>query len=267
MFEGGSEMNMGRLVLVVLVGLLLVPPCVVCAAEESGGKGWQPISTEELQALQKGKTKIHLVDVLPGILHDVEHIPGSINIPFGLLRSSQKLPRDKNALLVFYCMGVLCMYSPQAADLAHELGYKNIRVYREGLIGWQRAGLPVVSKVTYPEVDVPRVSAPAAAEATDVLLLDIRPADNFDKGHAKGSINIDLEVLGERLNSLPRDKHIVLIDHKGKLTLTAGRFLIWKGVTNVSRMDGGFNGWVKSGLPVNQPADARQERAQEIARP
>ena len=57
---GNSIGNMANVVLNIglgmnpfLVGLLLVPPCVVRAAEESGGKGWHPISTEELQALQQ----------------------------------------------------------------------------------------------------------------------------------------------------------------------------------------------------------------------
>jgi rhodanese-related sulfurtransferase len=260
-------MNIGRLVLVVLVGLFLLPAHAGRIAGEPGGKGWRQISTEELQALLQERTPMHLVDVLPGIFYDEAHIPGSINVPFGQLRSSSRLPRNKNDLLIFYCMGMQCMYSPQAADLARGLGYTNIRVYREGLIGWQRAGLPVASKVTYPKVDVPLISAPAAAEAADVLLLDIRPPENFDKGHARGSTNIDLEVLGDRLGTLPRDKRIVLIDHKGKLTLTAGRFLVSKGVTNVYRMDGGFNGWVKSGLPVNQDGDARQGRALQVATP
>lgn len=259
-------MNIRGWALVALVGL-----CSLAASSRAGdehtGKRWQQISTEELRALMQKGAELHLVDVLPPILYDEAHIPGSINIPFGSLRGSPRLPKNKHARLVFYCMGTLCMYSPQAADLAHELGYTDIRVYRDGLIGWQRAGLPVASKVDYPKVDIPLMSAAEAAEAADALLVDIRPADNFAKGHAKGSVNIDLEVLGERLHLLPRDKRVVLVDHKGKLTLTAGRFLVSKGMRNVYRLDGGFNGWVKSGLAVNQTGEAPRRGPKQAALP
>ena len=43
---------------------------------------------------------------------------------------------------------------------------------------------------------------------------------------------------------------IILVDHKGKLTLTTGRFLLSRGMEDVFRLDGGFNAWVKEGHPV-----------------
>jgi len=83
-----------------------------------------------------------------------------------------------------------------------------------------------------------------------MILIDIRPASHFDKGHIANAINIDLEDLPDRLDVLPKDKQLVVIDHKGKLTLTTGRFLLLKGFQGVRRLDGGFNAWVKSGLEV-----------------
>jgi rhodanese-related sulfurtransferase len=53
-----------------------------------------------------------------------------------------------------------------------------------------------------------------------------------------------------QLGLLSPEKTIVLIDHKGKLTLTTGRFLSTNGFHDVLRLHGGFNDWVKSGLPV-----------------
>jgi rhodanese-related sulfurtransferase len=49
---------------------------------------------------------------------------------------------------------------------------------------------------------------------------------------------------------LPKHKKLVLIDHKGKLTLTTGRFLKSQGFADVSRLDGGFNAWIKNGFPA-----------------
>jgi rhodanese-related sulfurtransferase len=226
------------------------------------GRHWEVVTTQALRDLRERNPDLILVNVLPRIIHDQWHIPGSLNIPLGAIAArSAELPADKEARVVFYCMGRLCMYSAKAADLAHEMGYNRLLVYRAGLLGWLRAGLPVASSATYPEVEVPLISARRLASDSDAYLLDLRPADHFARGHVAGSVNIDLEVLHERIGDLPRDRQIVLIDHKGKLTLTTGRYLASQGVTGVSRLDGGFNAWVKTGLPVAQ-ARARPAPAQ-----
>ena len=104
--------------------------------------------------------------------------------------------------------------------------------------------------VDYPRVKIPLISSLKLKEmnTSSVFLLDVRPLSHFLKGHIRGSINVDLERLHRKLDLLPKDKEIILIDHKGKLTLTTGRFLISKGFSSVSRLDGGFNAWVKNGF-------------------
>ena len=47
-----------------------------------------------------------LVHVLSRIEFDMQHIPGSINIPVTALADSDLLPREKDRSLIFYCMGV-----------------------------------------------------------------------------------------------------------------------------------------------------------------
>ncbi len=216
------------------------------------GEHWKLVSTEGLQSLRDSKTEFLLVNVLPKIIHDQMHIPGSINIPLGTVSRSPDLPEDKNTLIVFYCMGKLCRYSPQAADLAHEMGYNNLLVYRDGILGWRRAGLPFETLATYPKVDVPLISARELLVDREAWILDLRPADYFARGHIKGSTNIDLEVLHDKLHLLPQNRRIVLVDHKARLLLTTARFLASQGITQVFRLDGGFNAWVKSDLPVEK---------------
>ena len=43
----------------------------------------------------------------------------------------------------------------------------------------------------------------------DVVLVDVRPEDEFDAGHIEGALSLPLEVLDERLADLPRDREIV----------------------------------------------------------
>jgi rhodanese-related sulfurtransferase len=242
--------GLGSLALLLLLGTSPV------AVADNGGGDVPEVSTAALKALLESGESFRLVNVLPRILHDERHIPGSVNIPLGALATSRDMPGERDMLLVFYCMGKLCLYSSQAATLARQMGYTNLRIYREGLLGWQQAGLPTASSVEYPKVDVALVSAGELAARPDAFLVDIRPTNHYARGHAPASANISLEELSDRLAELPRDRPIALIDHKGKLTLTAGRFLVSRGFTGVLRLDGGFNAWVKAGLPVEQDPGA-----------
>lgn len=128
------------------------------------------------------------------------------------------------------------------------MGYKDVRIYRHGIIGWAKSGLKLEHEAEYPQVDIPLVSSQALAAAlTQFRIIDVRPETHFSKGHIPGADNIDLEDLYERYKELTDGDRIILVDHKGKLTLTAGRFLFSKGITTISRLDGGFNAWVKEG--------------------
>lgn len=246
-------MKLGARLVVFAFSVCLCMGAHAHTLEGESGKHWKVISTADLQALVESKTDLTLVNVLPKIIHDKMHIPGSLNIPLGAVYGSHDLPENREALIVFYCMGRQCRYSPKAADIAHDdMGYNNLLVYRDGILAWLRAGLPVASLVSYPKVEVPLGSAVDLIKADDVWFLDLRPADHFARGHIKGSVNIDLEVLHEKVHLIPKDRRIVLVDHKGKLTLTTARFLASKGITDVVRLDGGINGWVKSALPLEK---------------
>ena len=69
----------------------------------------QLIKVKELAALvAKGpkKGKYTLVDSRPGIRYNEGHIPTSIMMPFPKMPEMMaKLPKDKNALIIFYCQG------------------------------------------------------------------------------------------------------------------------------------------------------------------
>ncbi len=147
------------------------------------------------------------------------------------------------------------MYSPKAAGLAVELGYDDVRIYRDGIIGWAKSGRQLKHNVQYPEEEVPLISSQVlAAEPQKFQILDIRPKSHFVKGHITSAKNIDLEDLHEEYTQLIGTKKIVLVDHKGKLTLTTGRYLISKGVKGIYRLDGGFNAWVKEGCRIFEVA-------------
>ena len=70
----------------------------------------QLMSVEELEklvALGPEKGGYTLVDSRPGIKYKAEHIPTAISIPFPIMKEMKdKLTKDKNQLLIFYCEGM-----------------------------------------------------------------------------------------------------------------------------------------------------------------
>jgi rhodanese-related sulfurtransferase len=60
------------------------------------------VSASDVKSMLDAKEKFLLVNALSDIEFKLEHIPGSINIPAGEIQTTDKLPQDKGALIVFY---------------------------------------------------------------------------------------------------------------------------------------------------------------------
>lgn len=88
-----------------------------------------------------------------------------------------------------------------------------------------------------------------------VMLLDVRPEDEFGLGHLPGALNIPLSQLEQRLSDLPRDQQIVaycrgpycVLSFEAVAALRANGF-------NVRRFADGFPEWKAAGLPIEAAA-------------
>ena len=87
------------------------------------------------------------------------------------------------------------------------------------------------------------------------MALDVRPSDEFEKGHLKGALNIPLDDLERRLADLPQDKEIIAYCRGPYCVLSfeAVATLREKGY-RVYRLDGGYPDWKTAGLPVTIPS-------------
>ena len=178
---------------------------------------------------------------------DLGHIPGAINLPARQLDelAPQRLPRDKDTLIVFYCDGVECKLSHMAADDAEDLGYTNIRVYAEGFPDWFRKGNPYV------------ISAGHLKRLIDAgesgLLLDVRDsAAAYAQGHLPGAIHLPAAQFdGLAATVLPSDKATPLVFYcdapDSRLSYEAARKASQLGYKKVMLIDGGYAAWEKSG--------------------
>jgi phage shock protein E len=76
------------------------------------------------------------------------------------------------------------------------------------------------------------------------LLLDVRTPDEFGAGHLEGAINVPVQVLSEKLTSLPakKDQDIVVYCRSGARSSRASSMLKEAGFTKVHDL-GGMSNW------------------------
>jgi rhodanese-related sulfurtransferase len=119
-----------------------------CREEQTGEQQPTLIGTIEARRYFESGSKFVFVDVRPTREFRAEHIPGAINIPAEEIEKRlESLPR--NSGIVLYesgrAPGDACAASRAAgrALLARGFPTEHVKVYEDGLAGWQKAGLPI----------------------------------------------------------------------------------------------------------------------------
>lgn len=236
--------------------LLYVAAVVAVAPLASVAQDVKTISTAELKAKTESgpasSWSFTLVDSRTETEFNEGHIPGAALVP--AKKTAEKLgavAKDKGRLVIFYCNGPGCTKSLKGAKAALAAGYTNVREYNEGLPAWRSAGQRVEG-TPLPSVEVPLV-APAALKAQvgpgGPVLVDIRDADEFEKFHIAGSINVPLDTIGKRLKEIPPGK-ICIVDHIGHQAAVAARLLTKLGRGDLVSIRGGILAWQDADLPT-----------------
>jgi rhodanese-related sulfurtransferase/DNA-binding transcriptional ArsR family regulator len=84
-----------------------------------------------------------------------------------------------------------------------------------------------------------------------VVLLDVRPPDEFAQGHLPGAVNIPLDELQRRLGELPRDRDVVAYCRGGYCMLSARAVEVLRaGGFPARRLEAGLPEWQAAGLQV-----------------
>jgi protein-disulfide isomerase/rhodanese-related sulfurtransferase len=119
---------------------------VTCSEAEAAKKQPTMINTGQLRALLAAKANLLFVDVRPAKQYAAGRIPGAINVPVDdMPRHWSNLPKDR--IIVFYesgqSSGDICASGRAAGRILLEHGYAfdQVKVYQDGLAGWERSGL------------------------------------------------------------------------------------------------------------------------------
>ncbi|MFW6192323.1 MAG: ArsR/SmtB family transcription factor [Gemmatimonadota bacterium] len=92
----------------------------------------------------------------------------------------------------------------------------------------------------------------------DVVVIDVRPDDEYRAGHIEGARSVPLEEIDEALEELPDDREIVAYCRGPYCLLSddAVERLRARGY-RARRLNGGFPEWRARGLPVEEPGGTR----------
>ena len=98
--------------------------------------------------------------------------------------------------------------------------------------------------------------APAALTALvnreDALVLDVRTAGDFEKGHIPGAKHLPLAQVEpeQKLLASARSRPVVLVCQRGQGASAAAGKLRKAGFARVHELEGGIDGWQQAGLPL-----------------
>ena len=88
----------------------------------------------------------------------------------------------------------------------------------------------------------------------DLVVLDVRTADEFAAGHVPGARNVSHELLASRIDELAtaRDKQVVVYCRSGRRTLLAEDVLRKAGFKRLGHLEGDFLAWEAEKRPVER---------------
>ena len=114
-----------------------------CAADAPKKTAVKEISVQKVQQFIENKAKnVAILDANnEDARKDAGVVPGAVLLTSYSKYALTELPKDKNTTLVFYCYNCYCQASNLAAQRAISDGYKDARVMKAGIMGWNAAKL------------------------------------------------------------------------------------------------------------------------------
>lgn len=254
------------LILALVAGLVMVAGCTTTQTAKTSATPVEEPSWMFHEIVDVGFVKAHMAVPMPENVMIVDarpykvkytkgHIPGAVNIPFSQFdKKINLLPKDKNALLIYYCGGLKCKLSHKSAQKAEKLGYKNVKVFAKGYPDW------ISQKGNYASVSAEHVAKQIAENKT--LIIDARPQKTkFNKGHIPTAINIPFSQFDTLKGKLPRDINTPIIFYCGglkcRLSHKSAVKALEMGYTNVKVFDKGYPEWKKTYGQSNETIQAQ----------
>lgn len=194
--------------------------------------------------------RLEILDVLAQGERSVEKLSYACGLPVG--STSQHLQQLRRAgLVIGRKLGKQVIYSLADPEIIH-LVLALTRVAERNLAEIQRLVLRYYSSRDSLE-PVTRDELQARLRKRSVVVVDVRPVEEYAAGHLPGAVSIPLGELKQRLRELPRGREIVACCRGPYCVYSydAIEILRPKGF-DVRRLNGGFFEWLAAGLPIER---------------
>jgi glyoxylase-like metal-dependent hydrolase (beta-lactamase superfamily II) len=140
----------------------------------------------------------------------------------------------------------------------HESAIRLGRIGFDHVAGYLENGLRALDPRPGLIASTEHLSAQAAAErlasAHPPLAIDVRTPREREQKHIDGSLSVPLNRLADHLQSLPKDRHLLVYCAGGYRSSVAASLLQRSGFASVAEIAGGFAAWEAANLPVAVPA-------------
>lgn len=200
------------------------------------------------KALSSGR-RAEIVDLLANGERGVESIATELDL--SVANTSQHLQILRRAGLVSARrQGTSIIYRVTGADVIAL--WRSIQsVANEQLAQVQRLARAYMGELDGIEVVTKEQLSQRLRRKDDLIVLDVRPAEEYEASHVSGAVSIPLAELKRRLRELPRSKEIVAYCRGSFCAFApeAARYLKNKGY-KVTTMTEGMPDWEVAGLPT-----------------
>jgi hydroxyacylglutathione hydrolase len=205
-----------------------------------------PLTLLQTLELQAGGAQV--LDTRDGAKFDAAHLKGSVNVGLG-------------GSYATWCGTILDPEKPivliaepgREVEAATRLG----RIAFDTVAGYLAGGMESLSETPDLIDRIERITAGSLAERLDSpappLLVDVRAPSEWEQERIDAAVNVPLSRLPERLQSLPRDRQIVVHCASGYRSAIAAGLLQGAGFATVADLVGGLGAW--SSATQVEPAD------------
>lgn len=186
----------------------------------------------KIQADDKEKEKVLVIDVRSAEEYAAGHLKHAINIKVADVKANvEKISAWKEKPVILYCNSG--KKSKEAADILIAEGFKNV-TNAQGLKEYTSYELVKYANVLAADFQ-------KALTEGKGFFVDVRKAADYEAGHAKNAINIQVDELDKLAEKLPADKStpIYTYCYSGNRSAKAAQKIVDLGYTNVTNaLDG-----------------------------
>jgi rhodanese-related sulfurtransferase len=118
-----------------------------------------------------------------------------------------------------------------------------------GMLVW-----PLVTRLTRPQKEVSALEAVQLINRRDAVVVDVREADEYQKGHIANSRHIPVAHVAERLKELEKykTKPIIVTCNSGTRSASVIGVLTKNGFSEVYGLRGGVSAWQQASMPLEK---------------